>query len=126
MRFGEGLVPCDPLFGSVGVDDLQPQHQLLLLLRLRPRSSQHGRLHRRSPDVAKSGPVVVTWIQVRVVWWTENGEASQGREPMFEGVVFEIRLAGPEHRDRVRKDQARERPVHLGNPYGVAPRVSCG
>lgn len=126
MRVEGGLVPCDSVSGSVGADDLQPQRQLLLQLQLRPHSNQHGRLHRQSPGVAKSGPVVVTWIEARVAERTENGEASLAREPMFEGVVSEIRLAGPERMDRVRRDLARERPAHLGILYRVVTLVSCG
>lgn len=126
MKVEGGLVPCDPLSGSVDADDLQPQRQLLLQLQLRPHSNQHGHLRRQSPGVAKSGPVVVTWIEARVAARTENGEASLDREPMFEGVVSEIRLQGPERMDQVHRDLARERPAHLGILCRVAALVSCG
>lgn len=128
MSFEGGLVPGDPLSVNVGVDDLQPPRQLLLQLRLQlqPHSSQHDRLRHQSPAVAKSDHVAVTWIEVKVPWRSENGEASLDRGPMFEGVVSEIRLAGPERTGRVRKDQVRERPVHLGNVYLDVARLSCG
>lgn len=116
----------DLLSGSVGADDLQRQLPQLLRLLLRPHSSQHGRLRRQNQGVAKSGLVVVTWIEARVAEQIENGEASLGREPMFEDVVSEIRLAVPERMDRVRRDLARERPAHLGILYRVVALVSCG
>lgn len=128
MSVEGGLVPCpcDPLSGSVGADDLQPRRQLLLQLQPRPHSNQHGRLRRQSPGVAESGPVVVTWIEARAAERTENGEASLAQEPMSEGVVSEIRLAGPEHMDRARRDLVRERLGHLGILYRVVALVSCG
>lgn len=126
MRVEGGLVLCDILSGSVGADDLQPQRRQLLQLQLRPHSNQHGHLRRQSLGVVKSGPVVVTWIEARVAERTENGEASLAREPMFEGVVSEIRLAGPECMDRVRRNLEQERPSHLGILYRVVALVSCG